>query len=166
MASHGGAAHYSGGRFPIYFIRSKWQEDAVKGHQKIIGNSRSTWYNHSGRGVPDVSLLGDDHLVLGPVYTYSLKGTSASTPVFAAMIALSNDHRLRNGKAVLGALNPLNYKAKVASMGFHNVTDGDTEGCIYDKNHKTEDGWPAKKGWDAVSGMGKPSFVELLKYLG
>lgn len=54
-------------------------------------------------------------------------GTSAASPVVAAIVALLNDARLREGKPALGFLNPLIYLH--ASKGFTDITSGQSEGC-------------------------------------
>ena len=54
-------------------------------------------------------------------------GTSAATPVVAALIALLNDYRLSVGLPTLGFLNPVLYKRGVA--GFNDITQGGNIGC-------------------------------------
>jgi subtilase family serine protease len=74
-------------------------------------------------------------------------GTSASSPNFAAVIALVNDALLAKGKKPLGFLNPWLYSK--AHKTFTDVTIGSSYGC-------ETDGFPAQKGWDAVTGWGTP----------
>jgi tripeptidyl-peptidase-1 len=54
-------------------------------------------------------------------------GTSAASPITAAIVALLNDARLRAGKPALGFLNPLIYL--YAYQGFTDITTGQTDGC-------------------------------------
>lgn len=77
-------------------------------------------YNASGRGYPDISANAHNYVrvdVCGGfshsrqvIYLdgqiVSVDGTSASTPVIAAMIALINDARMKIGMSTLGFLNP------------------------------------------------------------
>ncbi|KAF2227549.1 tripeptidyl-peptidase sed4 [Elsinoe ampelina] len=155
-----GVAHYSSGGFSNYFPRPKWQEGQVKGYLASLNGSHTGWYNKTGRGIPDVSLFGSDYLTYGGGYAYQQKGTSASTPVFAAMIALLNDKRLREGKPVLGFLNPLLYRNKQV---WRDVTEGETDGCQNGKDF--EIGWQAAKGWDAASGLGEMDFEKMMQVL-
>ncbi|KAF2148005.1 family S53 protease [Myriangium duriaei CBS 260.36] len=156
-------AHYSGGGFSNYFPVPAWQSGAVSQYQRGLNGKHKGWYNATGRGFPDVTLLGDNYLTFGNNYTYPQKGTSASTPVFAAMVALINDKRLREGKPVLGFLNQRLYNATV-QKAFRDVLEGQIDGCSF--GNTFEEGFVAAKGWDPVSGLGQPNFVKLLEVLG
>ena len=97
-------------------------------------------------------------------------GTSAASPVTAAIVALLNDARLRAGKPVLGFLNPLLYLG--GYKGFTDITSGQSDGC--NGNDTQTDApvagagvipgahWNATVGWDPVTGFGVPNFGELL----
>ena len=54
-------------------------------------------------------------------------GTSASSPVVAAVFALLNDARLAKKLPPLGFLNPLLYSKGVS--GFNDITEGNNVGC-------------------------------------
>ncbi|KEQ80628.1 hypothetical protein M438DRAFT_338604 [Aureobasidium pullulans EXF-150] len=84
-----------------YFARPSWQTNVVAGYIKALNGSHAGLYNKTGRGVPDVSLLGDNYLTLESGFASRCSGTSASAPVFAAMVALINDIRLRAKKQYL-----------------------------------------------------------------
>lgn len=164
VAPYGGPASYSSGGFSNYFSTPSWQTAATAGFIKELNGSHAGVYNASGRGIPDVSLLGDDYLIQVGGYNQTAKGTSASTPVFAAMIALLNDLRLRAGKPVLGHLNPLLYSEKFGPA-FRDVISefGTSSGCS-DGNF-VEGGWEALQGWDASTGLGEPDFSKLRSLL-
>ena len=83
-------------------------------------------------------------------------GTSASSPIAAAVFALVNDALISNGRPPLGFLNPWLYKK--GYEGFSDVTKGSIPGCGL--------GFPAIEGWDAASGWGTPRFEQLLKAVG
>ncbi|KAK4497871.1 hypothetical protein PRZ48_010526 [Zasmidium cellare] len=158
-AGFGGTASFSSGGLSNYFARPSWQMQNVTEYIKELNGKHKGLYNASGRGIPDVSLLGDDYLSLTGGLPSTHDGTSASTPVFAAMVALINDIRLRNKKPALGLLNPLLYAAKAKSV-FRDVQDGsESIGCA-DGNF-FESGWEALKGWDAATGLGEPDFEKL-----
>ncbi|KAI4753812.1 hypothetical protein E4T52_13907 [Aureobasidium sp. EXF-3400] len=158
-ASYGGTASYSSGGFSNYFARPSWQTKAVAGYIKTLNASHVGLYNETGRGVPDVSLLGDNFLTLESGFASRSSGTSASAPVFAAMIALINDIRLRAKKPVLGFLNPLLYSGKAKGV-FRDVADGSQSGGCSDGDW-FEPGWEVIAGWDAATGLGEPDFNKL-----
>jgi tripeptidyl-peptidase-1 len=78
-------------------------------------------------------------------------GTSASSPVFAGVVAKLNDLRLRAGRPALGFLNPFLY-ANPAS--FNDVVWGEIKGAGFA-------GFSATSGWDAATGLGTPNFEAL-----
>ncbi|AEO58306.1 hypothetical protein MYCTH_2060437, partial [Thermothelomyces thermophilus ATCC 42464] len=104
------------------------------------------------RAMPDISAVGSAfQIVLGGDNTQVL-GTSASTPVMAAMVALINDARMRAGKPSLGWLNPLLYSAKVRNV-LRDVTVGESMGCRFPDGVSSV-GWSAVRGYDLVTGLG------------
>lgn len=83
--------------------------------------------------------------LLGIVRTVG--GTSASSPTFAAVIALVNDALIAAGRPALGWLNPWIYGG--AYHALTDITSGSSIGC-------NSSGFPAEVGWDAVTGYGTP----------
>ncbi|KXH38557.1 tripeptidyl-peptidase sed4 [Colletotrichum simmondsii] len=152
-------AWYSSGGFSEYFERPAWQESAAKAYIAGINGSHAGWYAPNGRGSPDISAIGSRFL-MQPGWTQ--KGTSASTPVVAAMIALANDKRMREGKPALGFLNPLLYSDKVRSA-INDVKSGSSGSCSY--GTKVESGWSATAGWDPATGLGTLDFAKFLQAL-
>ncbi|TVY65695.1 Aorsin, partial [Lachnellula suecica] len=74
-----------------------------------LAGSSGGIYNRIGRGIPDVSANGDNIAVFnGGNYTLS-GGTSASSPIFAAVVTRINEERLLKGKRSIGFLNPSLY---------------------------------------------------------
>nr|POE73005.1 tripeptidyl-peptidase sed2 [Quercus suber] len=162
-ADFGGAASFSSGGMSNYFARPSWQAKQVASYIKELNGTHKRYYNASGRGIPDVSLLGDDYLTLTGGFPLPHDGTSASAPVFASMIVLINDLRLRAKKPVLGFLNPLLYAAK-AQSAFRDVADGsESNGCSDGSTFET--GWAALRSWDAATGLGEPDFAKLREVL-
>lgn len=66
-------------------------------------------FSHSS-AYPDVAALGNAYNVILGGNQYQVSGTSASSPVFCAMVALVNGDREVKGKKPLGFINPLLYK--------------------------------------------------------
>jgi tripeptidyl-peptidase-1 len=102
--------------------------------------------------MPDVSAIGSGFQIVMGGGDSQVLGTSASTPVLAAMIALINDARMRAGKPSLGWLNPLLYSAKVRKT-LLDVTHGSSAGCRFPDGTRAP-GWAAVEGFDCVTGLG------------
>jgi tripeptidyl-peptidase-1 len=106
-------------------------------------------------------------------------GTSASAPLWAALITRMNDARLRAHKPPLGFINPMLYQFYAAqppgssAAGFTDLPVGN--------NSCTRGGGEAVLGssasvcckygftaaarmWDPVTGLGSPRFEQLLAY--
>ena len=88
-------------------------------------------------------------------------GTSAASPVVAAIMALLNDARFRAGKPALGFVNPLLYGVAANTTGINDITEGGAVGCagidLQNRINITGAGiipyasWNATQGWDPVS---------------
>lgn len=74
-------------------------------------------------------------------------GSSFSTPIVAGIFTLVNDALLAAGRPTLGFINPWLYAG--GCRAFNDVVSGSSAGC--DTN-----GFPARSGWDAVTGFGTP----------
>lgn len=156
-------ASFSTGGFSQYFSQPAWQEAAVTGYIKALDGHLDGLYNASMRAIPDVAAVGTDFMAIVGGQTYFLQGTSASTPLFASLIALIDDARLRAGKKSLGYLNQVLYSDKVKSV-LQDITSGQSTSCIV--NGTRPGGWPAAVGWDAITGLGVPKeFDKLLNVL-
>jgi subtilase family serine protease len=139
----------SGGGFSTIYNRPFYQNGVV---------------HNSGRGVPDVSYSGDVNNGLliawsqgvpanvGDIFIFG--GTSAGSPQWAAMTALVD-----SVFGPQGNINPLLYlfvarfeSAKV----FHDITTGNNSVVETDANGNPVSitGFPATRGWDAVTGLG------------
>ena len=143
----------------VAFQARRW-EDAVDAYLNASGSalpSAGLW-TRTGRAIPDVAALATNFQIYsgGSVYG-TLTGTSAATPTFAGLVAAVNALRAKDGKATVGFVNPVLYKAG-AHLGF-DVTDGNN------KNPSCPAGFPARAGWDAVSGLGTPTFDKLKELL-
>lgn len=98
-----------------------------------------------GRGVPDVAGNADPnsgYLIVVAGKTEQIGGTSAVAPLWAGLIAAVNAGASRP----VGFLHPQLYGEPAA---FHDITSGSNKvGSI---------GFPARKGWDACTGLGSPN---------
>lgn len=112
----------------------------------------------AGRGYPDVSLLGSNYIVVAGQYAQSVSGTSASAPVFAAMVSLVNAARKRAGKPSLGWINPALYQ--LSSEFVHDITSGNN--MCTELQPCCSQGFYAAPGWDPVTGLGSVSNLTYL----
>ncbi|KAH0345038.1 tripeptidyl-peptidase 1 precursor, partial [Aureobasidium melanogenum] len=145
----------SGAGFSNYFPMPTYQMNAVDGYLDRIGNLYAGLYNRSGRGYPDVAAQGNHDVIVWEGNVTTIGGTSASSPTFAAVIALVNDALIAAGKPPLGFLNPWLYGGAFAALT--DITVGSSIGC-------NTSGFPAETGWDAVTGFGTPNLDKLIAH--
>ncbi|TFB07745.1 putative tripeptidyl-peptidase SED2 [Trichoderma ghanense] len=160
------AANFSSGGFSDYFARPTWQNRAVGTYLGLRGEEWKGYYDPTGRGFPDVAAQGVNFRFRAHGNESLTSGTSLSSPVFAALIALLNDHRSKRGLPSMGFLNPWIYN--IGSHAFTDITESKSMGCPGKsieglKSPKiTNAGWSAVPGWDPVTGWGTPLFDRLL----
>ncbi|KAF8264373.1 subtilisin-like protein [Lactarius quietus] len=147
------AAPLSGGGFSYHFSRPWYQDEVVLTFLQNQGSEYAGLYNPGGRGISDISAQAVNFLMLRNLRDDHTNGTSCSAPTVAGIIALLNDFRLANGMDPLGFLNPWLYGGGLS--GLTDITSGTNPGC----NTK---GFSAIKGWDPVTGLGSPNFLNLL----
>ncbi|KAL6905075.1 peptidase S8/S53 domain-containing protein, partial [Trichoderma evansii] len=160
------AANFSAGGFSDYFARPEWQDEAVDGYLQLYGNEWKDYYNASGRGFPDVAAQGVNYRFWNHGRSDLTSGTSVSTPVFAALIALLNDHRSKSGLSRMGFLNPWIYS--IGNRAFTDITESRSIGCQGESLSGLPSpvipnaSWSAVKGWDPVTGWGTPLFDKMM----
>ena len=136
----------SGGGYSTFFSRPAYQNCCVK--------------NAQGRGVPDVSGDADPSTGLA-IYSGGWQlggGTSASAPLWAAIMAIAN----QKAGHPLGFINPALYKLAASSsyaQDFHDITQGNNS---RDVAGKSVQGYTAAQGWDPVTGLGSPNAEKLI----
>lgn len=135
----------SGGGFSRLFARPSYQDGI-----SAIGSTR---------GVPDVSADASGHADLamilrggGRTVVRDGGGTSASAPIWAALIALASQYAGHR----LGLVNPAIYRiahGQKYRQAFHDITTGNNAVRF---PPKTIAGYAAGPGWDPVTGWGSP----------
>ncbi|KAI4868398.1 tripeptidyl-peptidase [Hypoxylon rubiginosum] len=153
------AVSFSSGGFSSLHAQPAWQASAVKAYLSKIGSTYSAYFNASNRGFPDVAAQGSRFVVVDKGRTALLSGTSASSPVFAGVVALLNAARKSQGEPTLGFLNPWLYNNSAA---FFDITSGYGSGCSGNSAFRNGARWNATAGWDPVTGLGTPDFAKLL----
>eukprot|EP00756_Hemistasia_phaeocysticola_P034137 Hpha_TRINITY_DN16506_c0_g1::TRINITY_DN16506_c0_g1_i1::g.132576::m.132576/K01279/TPP1, CLN2; tripeptidyl-peptidase I len=149
------AVFLSSGGFSNRWSRPQWQTDAVAHYLKQSGLPDPSHYNTSlSRAFPDVSSEAINFVIVtGGLPLPGISGTSCAAPTVGGLIGLLNEERVKAGKATLGFLNPFIYQHMA---DFHDIVSGSSKGCL-----TALAGWPAKPGWDAVTGVGTLNFAKL-----
>jgi subtilase family serine protease len=152
--NRGSAFQASGGGFSRLFPRPGYQDGVP-----VISATR---------GVPDVSADASGHtgmaIVLrdgGSTTIRNSGGTSASAPIWAALIALADQSAGRH----LGLVNPAIYQIARGPryhQAFHDITKGNN---TVQFPPKTITGYQAAPGWDPVTGWGSPDAQVLIPLL-
>jgi tripeptidyl-peptidase-1 len=75
----------------------------------VIDIPPNTYYNVTGRGVPDLCSFSEGVEIMINGFGFEVGGTSCAAPVVSGIISLLNDARLLQGKSTLGFLNPWLY---------------------------------------------------------
>ncbi|KAJ7292722.1 tripeptidyl peptidase A [Mycena rebaudengoi] len=149
-----------GAGFSYYFDRPYYQDSQVSRYLSKACKSetalQASMYNHHGRAFPDITAAGSGAIFDNKNRWGIARGTSASTPTVAGIIALLNDWRLRHRKPTLGFLNPFLYGR--GAQGLVDITEGTVQGC-------EQAGFNATKGWDPASGLGYIDFKKLKSLL-
>ncbi|KAJ7628013.1 family S53 protease [Mycena polygramma] len=149
---------FSSGGFSNYFAIPEYQAGDVAAYLATVNTAYAGKYNTSGRGFPDVSLQGENFLIVWNGEEGTVGGTSCSAPSFASMISLLNDLLVAAGKTPLGFLNPMLY-SPTGRAAFNDTTSGNNPGC-------GTNGFSAGTGWDPVTGLGTPDFARLMTAVG
>lgn len=164
--SQKGGVITSGGGFSTYYPTPRWQKKAVEQYFASLPENKqpTSGFNREGRAYPDVSLIGVWYNMFEQGQRTPVFGTSASAPVFGAMVSLANAARARDGKPSLGFLNPTLYHAGDV---FTDITLGHNKCLVYgDIDHPSnavccDSGFYATTGWDPVTGLGSLKYGEL-----
>ncbi len=117
-----------------------------------------------GRGVPDVAAVADGltgyyQFINGQAITDG--GTSAATPLWAALIARANQHLSQHEPGTrVGYWNPVLYQSAGGTDAFHDITVGNNDAL-----NNVGGAYPAAAGWDACTGWGTPRGTALITKL-
>lgn len=164
------ATFFSSGGFSDLWERPMYQHGAVEAYLSKLGGKWHGLYNPRGRGFPDVAAQSVNYAVYENGKLVGLEGTSCASPMFAGVVGLLNDARMRHHKPSMGFLNPFLYT--IGRRGLNDVTHGGSTGC---DGHARFNGppngspvvpyasWNATEGWDPVTGLGTPDFQKLME---
>ncbi|GAD94745.1 alkaline serine protease AorO [Paecilomyces variotii No. 5] len=156
----------SGGGFSNIYKAPDYQTDAVaayfkeknppyKYYESVDNSSFAAGggiYNRIGRAYPDVAAIGDNVVIYTSGAPTLIGGTSAASPVFAAILTRINEELIAKNKSTVGFVNPILYAHPEV---FNDITVGNNSGC-------GTPGFYAAKGWDPVTGLGTPNYPALL----
>lgn len=118
------------------------------------GTSGNGTFSATGRGIPDISLVGINWDIIFKGELARTFGTSAAAPAVGSLISLINDYRQTLGKGPVGFINPALYGDEKVRAALRDVVGGSSRGC-------GGDGFPATEGWDAATGLGSLDFAAL-----
>lgn len=145
----------SSGGFSNYYAAPDYQQEALATYfANYTPATLEGRYNASGRGVPDLAAVGVNIATAVDGELSLQGGTSASAPLFAAMLNLINEERLAANKSTVGFANPVLYS--YASQIFQDITQGNNDMC-----GGLVEGFAAVPGWDPVTGLGTPQWQGL-----
>ncbi len=129
---------------------------AISSYQQLSGvinssNKGSTTY----RNVPDIAAQADylNYICYSGSCATNWGGTSFSAPRWAGFVALVNQSKKANGKAVMGFLNPTIYPIGLGSSYsnyLHDISSGNNDCCSQSLWYN------AVTGYDLVTGWGSP----------
>jgi len=132
------------------------------GYSSLFLRPRFQWMVTSSqyRGIPDVALNADPATGYQIVFQGTptvVGGTSVSCPVFAAMVALSNQNRASSGKPPLTGLTSILYRNH-DNLGFKDIVQGNN-------SFDGVGGYSARPGWDACTGWGSVNASQFISFL-
>eukprot|EP00762_Andalucia_godoyi_P006893 ANDGO_08301.mRNA.1 Physarolisin len=160
----GGAALISsGGGFSQLYAAPSYAAAMTNAYYAMF-SPREGGLSAGGRGVPDISAIGHNYPVVLQGNWGIYDGTSASSPLVAAMVALINDRLLADGYSGMGPLNPFLYGvATKYPEAYRDVVMGNN-GCaeMQSSGMSCCAGFNAAPGWDASTGIGTPRFQSLM----
>ena len=159
-----GSAITSGGGFSAYYAMPTFQKTHISAYfvtAAAAGKSPKSGYA-TGRGYPDVSLLGYNYQVRIGGLTYGISGTSASAPVMAGIFSNINAARINSGRSSVGWANPALYSMNKRYL--NDITSGHNL-CVADGICCSQ-GYYATTGWDPATGLGSINYARLLSIWG
>ncbi|KAI9438396.1 subtilisin-like protein [Lactarius psammicola] len=130
------AASLSGGGFSNHFSRPDYQDEVVPTFLRDLGSKYYGLYNPAGRGIPDISAQALQIFLISNNGRFLADGTSAAAPVGA-----------HSASSIPGC-------TATVRGGLNDIISGNNPGC-------GTDGFSAITGWDPVTGLGTPDFVNL-----
>jgi hypothetical protein len=143
-----------------------WQATAVASYVENVPRG-AHWppagsFDAKARATPDVAALGEGFQITYGDHITAIGGTSASAPLFAALVSLLNEARRQKGHHPMGFLNPFLYQNTDAftdiTVGTNAIGRGGASGA-----QQLKYGFNCTTGWDPVTGLGTPRFDKLLK---
>ncbi|KAK4556381.1 hypothetical protein LTR86_006525 [Recurvomyces mirabilis] len=157
------SAYSSGGGFSNIFPIPSYQSSAVATYFADHNppypyyyngqyNGSAGLYNRNGRGIPDVAANGDNIATYTAGKFRTSGGTSASAPIFAALVTRINEERIKIGKGPVGFINPVLYQHPEV---LNDIVNGTNPGC-------GTEGFSCAPGWDPVTGLGTPNYPRML----
>lgn len=156
---NGGA---TGGGFSDIFPQPAYQNGIAGAGASGSGTSGSgtSGTTGPGRGIPDVACNADPatgYQIIFQGQPAVVGGTSVSSPVFAAVVALANEQREQNGLPALTGLTQTLY-TNALQPAYRDITVGNN-------SFNGVTGYNATPGWDACTGFGSFDATKFISML-
>lgn len=154
----------AGGGFSAVAPMPAYQRSAVQSYlSSNVTLPPPPYYNASGRAFPDVSAFAHNLLTVFEGAAQPVGGTSAATPIIAAIIGRLNAYSLQLSGKTLGFVNVFLYQAAALNPAtFRDITVG-RNNCGW--NGCCPEAFEAAPGWDAVTGLGVVDVAQLASTL-
>eukprot|EP00981_Chlorochromonas_danica_P000552 scaffold125_cov156-Ochromonas_danica.AAC.1 len=155
----------TGGGFSNYYSVPSWQREAITQYFASVTTQPVAGYG-TGRGYPDIALIGVNYQIVVNGKTGGVYGTSCSAPVMAALVSLVNAARLEKNLSSIGFINPTLYSVGINNTqglgnqynaSFNDIVSGDNLCCSQNDNGNApccSTGFYTASGWDPVTGWG------------
>jgi subtilase family serine protease len=131
------------------------------------------------RSIPDISLIANPQTSVYVVYNnnwYGLGGTSVSTPIFSATLALANQQRLNSGKVTLTSIySGTSTKTNHVQTRLYNIVNTNTYSQVFNDITVGQDQGSTSSGgttvyntgvnYDIATGLGSPNASALISFL-
>ncbi len=152
------------------WVETTWVQGGFSGGgiSKVI--ARPVW--QTGPGVPEGNTRcePDVSVMAGPIsgwangHSLGFGGTSASSPIFAAYVAILNQARAAKGLPSLGLLGPKIYPL-IGTSAFNDITINVPADNGVGDTVIGNGAYVATKGYDLVTGIGTPNIDNLITVL-
>jgi hypothetical protein len=110
----------SGGGFSNFYAAPTYQVPYIKSYlvasSKVPSLRPVAGYNRTGRGIPDLSAMGNYFDVFYRNDTSQIAGGGNMLTVISAFVGQLNSRRIEDGKSVVGFLNPFIYNTANVAM--------------------------------------------------
>jgi len=163
----------TGGGFSNIFKRPHWQRKFTKKYINTIGTlPNRSYFGTKYRGYPDITGVSNQCSMIIDGEWDVAAGTSCSSPIWAGIIGIINQHQKKKGRPVVGLVAPLLYQIATDQPNcFNGIKEGNTTStesnafCGKDFGFISSTTITGSGEWNPVAGLGSPNVGCILEYL-